>query len=146
MERHEGEAFVSLVWCVSGFVLICSSFVLFLSQMKLIIALVVFALLLIIISEFAQIQLNNLRLKFVHLQKQHFLSQFSSCDPPISLMSNEEDGERIFHFFLFFLCPFFHSYKGAHASIHLASICPWFRSYHWYVHTILLQDQHEGWV
>lgn len=32
----------------------------------------------------------------MHLLKQHFLSQFSSCDPPISLMSSEEDGERIF--------------------------------------------------
>lgn len=51
MEGHEGEVFVSLVCCVLGFVLICSSFVLFLPQMKLIIALVVFALLLIIISE-----------------------------------------------------------------------------------------------
>lgn len=51
MEGHEGEVFVSLVWCVSGFVLICSSLVLLLPQMKLIIALVVFALLLIIISE-----------------------------------------------------------------------------------------------
>lgn len=47
----------------------------------------------------------------MHLLKQRFLSQFSSCDPPISLMSNEEDGERIFHFFLFFLCPF-----SAHSS------------------------------
>lgn len=48
MEGHEGEALVSLA---SAFVLICSSLVSLLPQMKLIIALVVFALLLIIISE-----------------------------------------------------------------------------------------------
>lgn len=50
MEGHEGEESVSPVWaCV--FVPACRSCVLFLPQMKLIIALVVFALLLIIISE-----------------------------------------------------------------------------------------------
>lgn len=51
MEGHEGEAFVSLVPHASAFVLIYSSLVSLFLQMKLIIALVVFALLLIIISE-----------------------------------------------------------------------------------------------
>lgn len=63
MEGHEGEVFISLVPHASAFVLICSSLVSLLPQMKLIIALVVFALLLIIISEcLVQIQSDTLHL------------------------------------------------------------------------------------
>lgn len=51
VEGHEGEALLPLVPHAWALVLICSSPVSLLPQMKLIIALVVFALLLIIISE-----------------------------------------------------------------------------------------------
>lgn len=86
----------------------------------------------------------------MHLLKQHFLSQFSSCDPPISLMSSEEDGERIFHFFLFFLGPF-----SAHSSpLPQGGACqhpsglnlPLVQILSLVCSPKLLRDQREGWV
>lgn len=94
MERHEGRLCPESEVGLFGLCIMCLLWVSFFPQMKMIIALVVVALLLIIISEYQTKHTSTGSVYIVHwtFHLMHFLFflSFSSSDPAISLMSDED--------------------------------------------------------